>query len=224
MAKRGNEPEEAIGPQLDGLRDIPAMNAERGLAEYGGDGGTLDIDLPMPLEEPEESLPAPLDEDIVILVFGDCPEAWALARLAVDCGFAVEAATDTAEPEFQANFPQDTQIHVVPDYLDIVDTCGIDRNFFVCVFMDNLEDCETILAQCLASPAAYLGVAATYEQKKELYDMLKEDGAPDAELAAVCCPMGLPVGADNPEQAAVGIMAEMLAARGGTLARLRQSE
>ena len=59
------------------------------------------------------------------------------------------------------------------------------------------------------------------ENLRDINAALRAEGMPNAELACVRCPIGLPVGADSPQQIAVSVVAELLAARAGTLQRLR---
>ena len=58
-------------------------------------------------------------------------------------------------------------------------------------------------------------------KREQVYAALRSQGVPDAELAAVCCPIGLTIKAETPQQIAVSIVAELLASRAGTLVRLR---
>ena len=78
-----------------------------------------------------------------------------------------------------------------------------------------------VLVQALESHAFYIGMIGSRSKKDGVYAALRKEGVPDAELACVRCPIGLPVGADSPQQIAVSVVAELLAARAGTLQRLR---
>lgn len=222
MPKRGSEPDEALGPAIDGLGGLDGME---NVQPQSMDAPEMpEAGLPMPLEDEVALAPVYEDEIPVLLVFGQGPEAQAVGRLASACGFDLEVALAEAPADFSEIFPDAQKMRILPDYLDIVDNCEMDRNFYVCIFVKDAGECETILSQCLASHAAYIGLMADREKRGEIYAMLKKDGAPDAELAAVCCPMGLPLGAENPEQKAVSIVAELLAARAGTLKRLRYED
>ena len=81
-----------------------------------------------------------------------------------------------------------------------------------------------MLAQALTSHARYIGMIGSKAKKAQVYAALRAQGVPDAELAAVCCPIGLPVAAETPQQIAVAIVAELLAVQAGTLQRLRLEE
>lgn len=214
MPKRGIEPEEAIGPVVDGLENFqflsPVPLEEEPLPEYE--------------ENNEEKSGAEGIESPVLLLCGEGEVARKTADLAMKCGFVLEVATADAAEEGQPAWPEASAVYVVPDWQDIVGICGIDRNYFVCIFMDDLERCEDILAQCLPSDARYLGVYGSLETRQEIFSGLRQMGAPDAELVAIACPMGLNIGAVTSEQQAVGIVAELMAARAGTLKRLAHSD
>lgn len=211
MARRKREPDEALGPSIDGMDQL-----ER-----------LELALrPQPEPEPEEE-PEPLEEPAapqVALICGGGDVALACAKLASDCGFAIELVVNEAPgPDDELASLADA-VHVLEGYEDIVRACDIDSDHYVCVFTEDAEECGQILIQCLDSDAAYIGAWADRELRRRIFAGLKEEGAPDAELAAVCCPMGLGIGAQTPEQDAVAIVAEMLAARCGVLKRLRYAD
>lgn len=201
MAKRTLEPDEALGPSVDGLAEFPPPRAPEPERE----------------EEEQETPFVPAEEEVTAIICGDDETARATARLALECGFLVKVAL---LDETTADWPEGVDFARLADYDDFVENCEVDRNSFVCVFLED-EDAEaSILRQCLGSDAFYIGVAAGKDKRARLYDKMRADGAPDAELAAVNCPIGLNVGADTPARRAAAIVAEMLAARNGTLNRL----
>lgn len=208
MGRRGREPEEALGPALDGTDEV-----ER-LAQYLESGaGVAEEEAAEPMPEPENPQ--------VALICGRGALALAVARLAAACDFVVELACkeDPVADDELAALAEVT--HVLHNYDDFVKACDIDRNHYVCIFEADIEDCKHILSQCLVSEAAYLGVEPDKTGACDIIADLKAAGAPDAELAAICCPMGLNIGARGPEQRAVSIVAELLAAENGVLKRLR---
>jgi len=48
-----------------------------------------------------------------------------------------------------------------------------------------------------------------------VYRSLLESGYTEQDLARVHCPIGLPIGADTPEEIAVSIVGEMIGVRAG---------
>lgn len=201
MSKRANG-EEAIGPVVDGS-DFwqPVEQPQQAEQQEFADA------------EPEEETPEP--EEYTVLICGAGERADALARLASDCGFVVRRVALSPD-QISAD-----GISVLAEE-NFAGECAVGRNHFICLFLEP-DLAERILFQCLASDARYLGVWADSRTRSEIFQRLREDGAPDAELAAVCCPMGMAVGAETPEQDAVAVVAEMLAAKAGVLKRFRQA-
>ena len=74
-----------------------------------------------------------------------------------------------------------------------------------------------VLAQALETEAFYIGMIGSSSKKASVYRALRAQGVSDAALARVCCP----IGADTPQQIAVSVVAELMAARAGTLGALR---
>ena len=78
-----------------------------------------------------------------------------------------------------------------------------------------------VLAQALKTDAFYIGMIGSSSKKASVYKALRAQGVSDAALDKVCCPIGLGIGADTPQQIAVSVVAELMAARAGTLGALR---
>ena len=104
---------------------------------------------------------------------------------------------------------------------DLVEACGIGRRHYVAIVTRGHSFDREALAQALTSHASYIGMIGSKAKREQVYAFLRAQGVPDTELAAVRCPIGLPIGAETPRQIAVSVVAELLAARAGTLQRLR---
>lgn len=212
MARRPIEPDESIEPGVDGLEEIRLLEARPAWASVEA-GSSEVLDCAVEPEVAEEIISEP-----ELLVFGQGVDVAALLALARSCGFKIQLATLSGEG--MENFQVDKRTEL-GDFGSVVADCDIGRDTFVSIFLDDEADCELILSQCLASDARYIGVSGNSDKLAEIFSALKADGAPDAELAAIAAPMGLNVGAATPEQRAVAIMAEMLAAKAGKLKKLR---
>lgn len=208
MSKRRTEPEDAFGPSIDGRDQIERLE--------------MALRPSFEPEEAEEPEPVPEPEaPQTVLICGRATPALECAKLALQCGFNLELAEKTeAAPDDELRQLAGA-VHILGDYGELAQKCGLDSDHYVCVFTEDVRDCEQILLQCLPSDAAYIGAWADSELANRIFSTLKQDGAPDAELAAICCPMGLGIGSNTPEQDAVSVVAEMLAARSGVLKRLR---
>ena len=212
MVRRRREPEEALGPALDGNDQLARLEMFLVPEEY---------------QEPESEIGAEADEtpdSPILLVCGEHDPAADVARLASECGFVIEVAVFESLAEDSPLAQLAGMVHVLDQEENIVSACGVERNYYVCIFESDERLCERLLLECLASDAAYLGVWASAAKADAIFGDLKRDGAPDAELAAVCCPMGLGIGAVTPRQEAVAVVAELMAAKTGALKRLRYTD
>lgn len=175
----------------------------------------------------------------VLLLLGDGPEARAVARLASECDFAVDMVVwDASEapaedvpteegkdaPASAPELPGVRRRFVLRPGESPVECCAIGRRHYVCIFPPDVGTATRALDDVLASHAFYVGLWATRAGRARVWAELKEAGMPDAELAAVSCPMGLgelAVNASGPVAAAVAVLAELLAARAGSRQRFR---
>ena len=160
----------------------------------------------------------------VLLLCGGGLVARAVALLAQTCGFAVDVADSRAEQADPAQYPCARRCLAVPGWVNLVHTCDIGSRHYIVVATGNDTDDYAVLRQVLSSHAFYIGMEGDRVKKKRMFAALRNEGVPAAELACVRCPAGLPLGAQTAEQVAVSIVAEVLAARGGTLQRLRKND
>ena len=198
------------------------------------DGGPLTL-TPEAAARDEGEMP-------VLLLLGDGPVARALARLAAECGFAVDMAVREKDAELAApaGAPGEGEpatpdipglrrhIRLLPEE-DAVEACHVGRRHFVCIFPEDAAAATRALEDVLASHAFYVGLWATREERERIWADLRAAGVPDAELAAVHCPLGLGDLGDlgdigGPVASAVPVLAELLAARAGSRQRVRPED
>ena len=163
----------------------------------------------------------PLAAPPVLLLCGGGHVSLEVARLAHACDFVVDVVDDRAEFSNAGRFPMARNCLVLPGYENLVQSCGIGRRHFVAIITRGHSFDREVLAQALTSHAQYVGMIGSKTKREQVYAALRKQGVPDAELAAVCCPIGLTIEAETPQQIAVSSVAELLAARAGTLVRLR---
>ena len=163
----------------------------------------------------------PLAAPPVLLLCGGGHVSLEVARLAHACDFVVDVVDDRDEFSNAVRFPMARHCMVLPGYENLVQACGIGRRHYVAIVTRGHSFDREVLAQALTSHAQYVGMIGSKTKREKVYAALRTQGVPATELAAVCCPIGLSIEAETPQQIAVSIVAELLAARAGTLVRLR---
>ena len=83
------------------------------------------------------------------------------------------------------------------------------------VFSHDPKFDEPAILAALRSDAGYIGALGSHRTAQDRHARLLEAGADPAALARVHSPCGLDIGAATPEEVAVSIMAEVIAARSG---------
>ena len=163
----------------------------------------------------------PLDAPPVLLLCGGGHVSLEVARLAQACGFVVDVADDRPEFANARRFPMARHCHVLPGYAGIVSKCAVSSRHFVAIMTRGHSFDREVLEQVLASPARYVGMIGSKSKKEHVYAALRATGVSEAALARVCCPIGLSIRAETPQQIAVSVVAELLAAKGNVLPQLR---
>lgn len=77
-----------------------------------------------------------------------------------------------------------------------------------CAF--NFEQDEEILFHLVRRKSAYIGMLASRYKRETIYNHLQERGVTAEQLERVHAPIGLPIGAETPEEIALSIAAELV--------------
>ncbi|MFJ2924126.1 XdhC family protein [Streptomyces massasporeus] len=207
------------GPQLDraALERAGALldTGRTGTVELSEDGSHCPGGLTLLVES---AVPPPR-----MIVFGAIDFAAALVRAGAFLGYHVTVCD--ARPVFatRARFPQADEIVVDwPDrYLRRTETDG---RTVLCVLTHDAKFDIPLLTEALRLPVAYIGAMGSRRTHEDRNRRLREAGVSERDLARLRSPIGLDLGARTPEETAVSIAAEIIAARhGGTGAPLTGS-
>jgi xanthine dehydrogenase accessory factor len=159
-----------------------------------------------------------------MIVFGAIDFAAAVARVGSFLGHRVTVCD--ARPVFATarRFPDADEVVVdwPHRYLQAEADAGrIDERTVLCVLTHDPRFDVPLLEVALRLPVAFVGAMGSRRTHTERLARLREAGLTEAELARLSSPIGLDLGARTPEETAVSIAAEIVAARwGGTGERL----
>ncbi|WP_407555063.1 XdhC family protein [Streptomyces sp. Pv4-95] len=206
-------------PELDRTAVAEAralLNAGRtGTFDVSETGSRCDAGLAVFVES---SVPPPR-----MIVFGAIDFAAALVRTGAFLGYHVTVCD--ARPVFatRARFPEADDIVVdwPHRYLQRTETDG---RTVLCVLTHDAKFDVPLLREALRLPVAFVGAMGSRRTHEDRNRKLREAGVTERELARLRSPIGLDLGAHTPEETALSIAAEIVAARnGGTGAPLTGS-
>ncbi len=183
--------------------------AMRALA--AGSSGTLEIDGSQIFVEVHAPLPR-------LVVVGAVHITVTLARLAREMGFRVvvcDARSRFATPE---RFPEVDELILGWPHEVLPKLC-LDESSYVVVVTHDAKLDNPALTAALSSPAPYVGALGSKRTHARRVTALREAGVAEADLARIHAPIGLDIGAASPQEIALSIMAEIVAARRGAGAR-----
>jgi xanthine dehydrogenase accessory factor len=203
------------GPELldhSVARDLTALS-ERGtsaLRHYGQSGEALGSGLSVHLQafRPASTL----------VLIGAIDYSAAVAALARQAGYDVVIADAREAFARSARFSRVATVHIgwpAP----AIDERALGPRDAVIVFSHDSKFDEPAILAALRSDAGYIGALGSHRTARARHERLLAAGADEVELERVHSPCGLDIGAATPEEVAISIMAEVIAARSGRAGR-----
>jgi xanthine dehydrogenase accessory factor len=199
----------------DALAELEA--ARSGVRHYGPHGETT----------PEDLVGSP-----IVRVFVEChaapPEMWifgavdftaALAKVSKVLGYRVTVCDAREVFATRRRFPMADEV-VVSWPTPLFDARGgtLSGRDAVCILTHDAKFDVPAVIGALATGVGYIGVMGSRTTHSKRLDRLREAGVDEAGIARLMSPIGLDIGARTPEETAISICAEIIAARTGRTA------
>jgi len=167
-------------------------------------GGRMDVFI-----EPIEPTPH-------LYILGAGHVGWQLGSVAPTVGFRVHVIDDRQKFANAERFPDAEEIVVdsIPDWLE---RTPIPASAYVVVLTRGHRQDYDALRLLAGRPLRYVGLIGSRAKVARLTDRLVSEGVDVEWLRALRAPVGLDIGAVTPEEIAVSIVAELVAARRGKL-------
>ncbi|WP_032751776.1 XdhC family protein [Streptomyces sp. NRRL B-1381] len=151
-----------------------------------------------------------------MIVFGAVDFAAALVRAGKFLGHHVTVCDARSVFATAARFPEADEVVVDWPHRYLRRT-RTDARTVLCVLTHEARFDVPLLTEALRMPAAFIGAMGSRRTHEDRTRRLREAGVGDGELARLRSPIGLDLGARTPEETALSIAAEIVAARrGGT--------
>lgn len=157
----------------------------------------------------------PLNADPDLIIFGAGHIGSALSKIGEMLGFTTIVVDNRPEFADKGKLPWADRV-IASDYHKALQNCVFsDTTYLVILTHRHLHDFE-ILEHCAQQPFFYLGMIGSRTKVAKAIQQLREKGIDDEILKRIHAPIGIDIGAKSPEEIAVSIAAELVAARSGT--------
>lgn len=185
-------------------------------------GGVIRIHVQLLDEALESSLRSGADIEVCgyvdrapvlrrMIIFGAMEFSAALAAAAGAMGYSVTVCDPRPLFATSARFPTAETVVMWPtEYLASTD---VDERTVICVLSHDARFDAELIAQALSRPVAYVGAMGSRNTHDRRVASLLERGVTPEAISALHSPIGLDLGASTPEETAISILAEVLAAR-----------
>ena len=155
----------------------------------------------------------PLAPPITVFVFGGGHIAAHLVPLCRLLGFRTVVVDDRADFASRDRFPQADELLAVPSFDHALDGLPIGTESYIVIVTRGHGGDQAILRQVLQCRPGYIGMIGSRRKRALIFDQLAAEGFTPEDLARVACPIGLPIGAETPEEIAVSIAAQLVVTR-----------
>jgi xanthine dehydrogenase accessory factor len=157
-----------------------------------------------------------------LIIIGAIHIAIPLHRLAKLMGYRVTIVDARAKFATRERFPEADELIVAwPD--EAMAHLDIDNSSYVVILTHDPKFDLPALRSVLGKQAGYVGAIGSRKTNQNRFDALRAEGFTEDQLARVHGPIGLDLGGRGAEETALGILAEITAARfGGTGAGMRE--
>src|SRR4051812_30391084 len=163
-------------------------------------GGTLDIFI-------EPVLPP-----ASLYIFGAGHVALSLYKTAKMAGFDVNVVDDRESYANRERFPDAKEV-IAEDFDQAMARITPNETSYVVIVTRGHHDVMRVLRWAVQTQARYIGMIGSKRKTITIFRELVKEGIPEQRFERVHAPVGLDIGAITPEEIAVAITAELIAAR-----------
>jgi xanthine dehydrogenase accessory factor len=163
-------------------------------------GGVVDVFL-----EPIKPLPA-------LIIFGGGHISFFLARIGKMVDFRVTIIDDRPEFANAERFPEADET-IAEEIAAVTKRLDINSSSYIVIVTRGHQKDTQVLQWAATTPAGYIGMIGSKRKIHTVFSYLKTKGISQEQLDRVHSPIGLPIGAETPEEIAVSIMAEIIQVR-----------
>jgi xanthine dehydrogenase accessory factor len=167
-------------------------------------GGELDIYI------------EPILLDAKLIIFGAGHITRSLAPLVKLAGFQVSVVEDNPDLLQKDNFPQIEDL-ILTDMEQFAKDLPSDPRIYIVLLSRGVSRDKAILSKLIQKGFKYIGMIGSQSKIRTMEEELQKQGVPKEAFSKLHAPVGLDIGAETPEEIAISIAAEIIAAQKGKL-------
>ncbi len=154
----------------------------------------------------------PMSRKSRLFVLGAGHVGRALCKASAFAGFIVALLDDRANFTQKGDLPDSVRAFQIDDFSKPFEgiPLSVTPDDFVVICTRAHESDLDALRASLRSPARFIGLLGSRRKKEQFFDKLKDEGFSASQISRVKTPVGLPIGAQTPEEIAISITAQLL--------------
>jgi len=153
-----------------------------------------------------------------LIIFGAGHITRGLAPLMKLAGFQVSVVEDSPDLLQKDKFPE-IQDLILTDMEKFARDLHPDPQTFIVILSRGFSKDKAILTQLIQKDFKYIGMIGSLRKINTMRGDLQKEGIPEEAFSKLRAPIGLDIGAETPEEIAISIAAEIIAAKRGRLNR-----
>jgi xanthine dehydrogenase accessory factor len=165
----------------------------------------------------------PILPDEKLIIFGAGHITRSLAPLIKGAGFKVSVVEDSPDLLQEDKFPA-TEDLVLTDMEQFARDLPSDPRTYIVLLSRGFSKDKAILTQLIQKDFKYIGMIGSLKKINTMRGDLQKQGIPEEAFSKLKAPIGLDIGAETPEEIAISIAAEIIAAKKGKLEGFKKGE
>ena len=145
-------------------------------------------------------------------IFGAGHISKSLAKVSAMAGFGVSVIDNREAFANRERFPEAAEIHA-EEYEDVFPKLTVHSSSYIVIVTRGHRDDMRVLRWAVTTPARYVAMIGSKRKTIAIVHELESEGFRREQFEKIFAPMGLEIGAITPEEIAVSVVAEMVAAR-----------
>jgi xanthine dehydrogenase accessory factor len=145
-------------------------------------------------------------------IFGGGHVSKSISKVASIAGFATSIIDNREAFANKERFPE-AEATYAQEYEDVFPKLPITSSSYLIIVTRGHRDDMRVLRWAISTPARYIAMIGSKRKTISVIHELEREGFPRDAFERIFAPMGLEIGAESPEEIAVSVVAEMIAAR-----------